>query len=156
MNPEPFDVIDRAGQSDDFHLATVARTGIHFANVQRPTKHPLNPVLDLPAEFLECGRCRSTGGESVPGWLFPAVNLDQAPLRTVRVERITRSGPQLGAAPGGQLAMVRNPDGAVHLGAQTAKDAPSKVQRRRALAVVVFNRNGAGGTDRGGGARVAP
>jgi hypothetical protein len=53
MDAKPFDVIDRTVQADDFNLATVARAGIHFANVQRATEDFVDARVQPAAGRLE-------------------------------------------------------------------------------------------------------
>src|SRR6185295_4449666 len=53
VNPEAFEIIDGAVQADDFDFATIARAGVHFANVQGPSKDFVGAPFYLLTDGLD-------------------------------------------------------------------------------------------------------
>src|SRR5207245_1277546 len=56
VDAETFEIIDWAVQTDDFNFATIARTGVHFADMEGSAQQALRTVLELLGEILERGR----------------------------------------------------------------------------------------------------
>lgn len=52
MNAEAFDVINRAGQADNFDLATVAGASIDLANVEGAAEDFVDAIPNLFSELI--------------------------------------------------------------------------------------------------------
>ena len=53
MNPKSFDVVHGTVEANDFYLATVARTRIHFPDVQRTAQDFIDSLLQLAASGFD-------------------------------------------------------------------------------------------------------
>ena len=55
MHAETFDIVVRIIQRADFQLAAVARSRVHFPNVQGSAEAFARPLIYLPREYSICG-----------------------------------------------------------------------------------------------------
>ena len=53
VNAEPFEVIDRAGEPDNFDFAAIAGAGVDFADVQGAAEEFGGPIFDVVPDELE-------------------------------------------------------------------------------------------------------
>ena len=120
MKAETFEVIDRAVQAGNLDLAAIARTGIHFPNVQRAAQYFSNARLQLRADRVQRRR---------PGISRGARRRKQRLVRAIGRELILNRSCQLRFMPGRQFAHVGHANGRIGFRAEAAKRAFAQVQR---------------------------